>query len=133
MTIVERAAALRPIIEQAAQALDDKVASTSTELFPKLKQDGSLVKAGMRIDWHGTLKRAAVDLWDTEQNSPDNAPTLWEDIAYRDGYRVIPFTITATSAFAKGERGWWGDTLYESLVDANVYTPEQYPAGWTLA
>lgn len=133
MNVIERALMLRPIIEHAAQSLDDKTASTSAELFPLLKQDGSLIKAGTRIDWHGTLKRAAVDLWDTEQNSPDNAPTLWEDIAYRDGYRVIPFTITATSAFAKGERGWWGDTLYESLVDANVYTPEQYPAGWTLA
>ena len=133
MTIIERAYALRPVIEQAAQSLDDKTASTSTELFPKLKQDGSLVKVGTRIDWNGTLKRAAVDLWDTEQNNPDNAPTLWEDIAYRDGYRVIPFTITASAAFAKGEKGWWGDWLYESLVDANVYTPEQYPAGWTFA
>ena len=130
MTIIERAVALRPIIEQAAQALDDKVASTSTELFPKLKQDGSLVKAGMRIDWHGTLKRAAVDLWDTEQNNPDNAPTLWEAIEYKDGYRIIPEVITITSQFAKGERGWWQDALYESLMDGNVYTPVQYPAGW---
>ena len=88
------------------------------------------VPAGTRINWHGTIKRAAVDLWDTETNNPDNAPTLWEDIAYREGYRVIPETITAGTAFAKDELGWWGDVLYKSLIDANVYTPEAYPAGW---
>lgn len=46
------------------------------------------------------------------------------------GYRLIPETITATLAFAKGERGWWNDELYESLLDANVYTPSVNPDGW---
>ena len=124
---------LRPYIEAGAATFDDKTASEVPSLFPKLKQDGSLIKAGTRVDWNGTLKRAAVDLWDTAENNPDNAPTLWEDIAYRDGIRIIPFTITAVQAFAKGERGWWGDFGYESMIDGNVYTPEQYPAGWTLA
>ena len=130
MTIIERAKMLRPIIEQAAQSLDDKTASTSAELFPSLKYDGRLIKAGTRINENGTVLRAAVDLWDTEQNSPENAPTLWEALAYKDGYRIIPEVITVTGWFAKGERGWWEDKLYESLMDANVYTPTQYPAGW---
>ena len=63
-------------------------------------------------------------------NSPDNAPTLWEDILYRDGYRIIPDVITAGTAFALDELGWWGDTLYKSLLDANVWTPEQHASGW---
>lgn len=129
---IARAHALRPVIEQAAQSLDDKTASTAAELFPRLRQDGSLIRAGTRIDWNGMVKRAAVDLWDTEQNNPDNAPTLWSDIAYKQGIRIIPATITVTQAFAKGEQGWWHDEVYESLINANVYTPEQYPAGWTL-
>lgn len=132
MTIIERALMLRPIIEQAAQSLDDKVASTSAELFPSLKYDGSLVKAGTRINWFGVLKQATVDLWDTAENNPVNAPTLWQDIAYKQGIRIIPGVITVTTQFAKGEQGWWHDEVYESLLDANVYTPEQYPAGWTL-
>ena len=36
-------------------------------------------------------------------------------------------------AFSKDELGWWGDVVYRSAMDANVYTPEQYPAGWELA
>ena len=123
---------LRAIIETAAASLDDKMASTAPTLFPRLKQDGSLIKAGTHINYNGSIKRAAVDLWDTEVNNPDNAPTLWEDILYRDGYRIIPDVITAGTAFALDELGWWGDKLYKSLLSANVYTPEQYPNGWEL-
>lgn len=121
---------LRSIVEQAATSLDDKTASTAATLFPRLNGDGALVKAGTRINWNGTVKRAAVDLWDTAENNPDNAPTLWEDLDYKDGYRIIPETITVTTAFAKDECGWWGDVLYRSRVAANVYTPAQYPDNW---
>ena len=123
---------LRAIIETAAASLDDKTASTAPTLFQRLKQDGSLIAAGTRINHNGSIKRAAVDLWDTADNSPDNAPTLWEDILYRDGHRIIPDVITAGTAFALDELGWWGDKLYKSLLSANVYTPEQYPRGWEL-
>lgn len=121
---------LRAIVEQAAASLPDKEASEGAALFPRLTQGGSLVSAGTRINWDGVIKRAAVDLWDTDTNTPDAAPTLWEDIAYRQGYRIIPATITAGTAFAQGECGWWGDTLYRSTIASNVWTPDAYPAGW---
>ena len=132
MSILQEARTIRIIIETAAASLDDKTASTAPTLFPRLRQDSSLIKAGTRINYNGNIKRAAVDLWDTEANNPDNAPTLWEDILYRDGYRIIPDVITAGTAFALDELGWWGDKLYKSLLSANVYTPEQYPNGWEL-
>lgn len=126
-----RAIQLRAVIEQAAQTLDEKTISEAPELCRTLKQDGSLVRAGTRINWSGTIKKAAVDIWDTEANDPDHAPSLWADIAYRDGYRIIPETITVTTAFSKGEKGWWTDgKLYESKVDSNVYTPAQYADNW---
>ena len=121
---------LRSIVEQAATSLDDKTASTAATLFPRLKGNGELVKAGTRINWNSVVKKAAVDLWDTHGNNPDNAPTLWSDITYKDGYRIIPDIITVSTAFALEECGWWGDTLYRSTISNNVWTPEQYSAGW---
>ena len=115
---------------KAAILLDDATASTAPEMFPRLKQDGSLIPAGTRINHDGTIKRAAVNLWDTKENNPDNAPTLWADLSYKDGYRIFPETITVTEAFADGEYGWWNNVLYKSLTDNNVYTPEQYPDNW---
>ena len=124
---------LRSIVELASASLDDKTASTATLLFLRLKADGSLVSAGTRINWNGTIKKASVDLWDSAENNPDNAPALWQDIEYKDGYRIIPDTITVTTAFDKGECGWWNGVLYRSLLDANVYTPAVYPDGWEKA
>lgn len=124
---------LRSIVEQAATSLDDQTASTAATLFPRMKYDGKLIRAGTRINWNGTVKRAAVDLWDTKENNPDNAPNLWANLAYRDGIRIIPEVITVTLAFKKDELGWWGDVLYRSKIDSNVYTPEQYPGNWEKA
>lgn len=128
--IIANAHLVRANIEAAVPSLDDKAASITPELFPALKGVGELVKAGTRINWRGTLKKAAVDLWDTPENTPDAAPTLWADIEYRKGFRIIPQTITVTTAFALDEKGWWGDVLYKSLLDANVWTPAQHAAGW---
>ena len=132
MSYIENARRLRPIVEQAMQSVDDKTASEAAQLFPVLNGGGSLVKSGTRINWNGTVKRAAVDLWDTAENNPDNAPTLWEDLDYKDGYRIIPETITVTTAFAKDECGWWGDVLYKAKNPATVHTPAQYPDGWEV-
>ena len=123
---------VRSAMDKAGILLTDAEASTVIPLYPALKGDGELVQAGTRINWYGQLKRAAVDLWDTEENNPDNAPALWEDINYIDGYRVIPEVITVGLAFSKGEIGWWDGVLYQSLIDANVYTPDAYPAGWEV-
>lgn len=128
----EMVSAMIRTMDKAGAMLDDSQASTVTDLYPSYHTDGSLVKAGSRINWRGVLKRAAVDLWATDENSPDNAPSLWEDINYRDGYRVIPETITVGTAFAKDELGWWEGELYRSLIDANVWTPTAYPAGWEM-
>ena len=132
MSILDTARAMRRVIEQGAAVLDDRTASTAPEALPRLRQDGSLIKAGERINWGGTIKRAAVDLWDQEDQNPDNAPTLWEDVLYKDGYRIIPETITVGLQFSNGEIGWWKGKLYKSLLDANVWTPDAYPRWWEV-
>lgn len=124
---------LRLAIEPTLETIPDEKASRMTDYFPGLKGDGSLIAAGTRINWRGQLKRAAVDLWDKPDSTPDAAPNLWEDIDYKDGVRIIPEIITAGTAFALDELGWWGGILYRSKLAANTYTPEQYPAGWEKA
>lgn len=123
--------ALRRLLQAFVAQADDATASIMPAMSPKLPHNGKLIKAGTRVNVDGVVYKAAVDLWDTEANSPENAPTLWAKLAYRDGYRMIPASITVAEAFSQGERGWWEDKLYESTVDNNVYTPEQYAPNWT--
>ena len=134
----DKAIKLRELIEQAAVSLPDKEASEGAELFPRLTGDGSLVKAGTRINHGGVVKKAAVDLWDTVENDPDHAPTVWVDIDYVDGVRKIPQTdsgiFDAPLAFAEGEDGYSAvdGMIYTSRVNGNVYTPQLVPTNWIL-
>ena len=128
---IERARQFRKSGVAWATTATDAEASTVPSLYEGMKYDGSLIKAGTRINWHDTVVKAAVDLWDNEENNPDNAPTLWAALPYKDGIRIIPEVISVTEAFSKDEKGWWKDEVYTSKVDNNVYTPEQLPDNWT--
>jgi hypothetical protein len=129
MTKTEAKAFVDAFVKMRESATDAQ-ASLAVAVYPTLKSDGALIKVGTRINHNGTIKRAAGDLYDTAQNSPDKAPSLWESIEYKEGYRLISDTITAGTAFSKGECGWWEDKLYKSVLDANVWTPTQNPSGW---
>lgn len=124
--------AKKPYIEMLTENLDDATASTVIPLYPSMRYDGSLIRVGTRINWNGSLKRAAVNLWDREDSNPDKAPNLWEDILYREGYRIIPSVITVGLVFALDEIGWWEDALYRSKRADNAYTPAQDPNNWEL-
>lgn len=130
MNHIEEARNFRKAMTCIASTLDDAKASTVPQIFDGMQYNGKLIKAGTRIRWGNVLKRSTVDIWDTKENNPDNAPTLWNDLLYRDGFRIIPEVITVTLAFSEGECGWWGDKLYRSKVGGNVYTPAVYPGNW---
>lgn len=132
MTREEAFDRLHTVIATGREKVDDKTASIAPELYGTLQEDGLLISQGTRINWSGILKKAAVDLWDRPENNPDNAPALWVDILYRNGYRMIPEIITVTEAFEEGECGWWNGELYRSKVNANVFTPAVYPDHWEL-
>ena len=129
---------LRAIVEQASASLDDQTASMGAALFPRMKYGGELIKTGTRINWQGKVKKAAVDLWDREENNPESAPTLWADVDYVDGVRRIPETVSGifdtAQQFAEGEEGYsTADGLvYVSLVNGNVYTPQLVPSNWRV-
>lgn len=134
----EKAKKIRALVVKGSVALSDAEVSTAPEVLRVLAKDGSLVKAGERINWNGDVKRAKVALWDTAVNAPDAAPDLWDDIEYKDGIRKIPVTdsgiFDATLAFSEGEEGYStvDELVYVSRVNGNVYTPQLVPGNWVL-
>ena len=131
---IERARQFRKSGIAWAKDLPDNEASTVPSLYEGMKYDGKLIAAGTRISWGDKLMKAAVDLWDNEENNPDNVPELWEELKYKDGIRIIPTEITVTAAFSEGELGYWekDESIYKSKVNGNVFTPVQYPDNWEL-
>lgn len=116
--------------------IDNATAGRMVDCFPTRAEycgEGELIPALTRIrdDKDATvIWRANVDLWNTTENSPENAPTLWDRIEYHNGIRIIPDTITATLAWKLGELGYRDGHVYKSGMDGNTYLPGTTGALW---
>ena len=62
---------------------------------------------------------------------PDTASTLYVKIGLDEqGYPVWSKPSGAHDAYNKGDTVDYNGKLYESLIDGNIYSPDEYPAGW---
>lgn len=125
--ILVRMSAARKLRETAT----DADASLVIGIYSTMKCDGSLIRVGTRIRFGDKLYRARVDLWDTAEYTPDAVPLLWDEVLYKNGHRIIT-NITAENPFANGDKGWYNGVLYQSKLDNNVWTPDEFPAGWVI-
>jgi hypothetical protein len=65
--------------------------------------------------------------------TPDKATSLYDAIGLDDsGHPVWSQPTGAHDAYNKGDIVNFNGTLYQSLIDGNVYSPEAYPAGWVI-
>ena len=64
---------------------------------------------------------------------PDATPSLYEPIGLNaEGYPVWSKPSGAHDAYNTGDIVDYNGTLYQSTIDGNVYSPEEYPAGWVV-
>lgn len=62
---------------------------------------------------------------------PDEAVSLYKKIGVtEDGYPEWVQPLGASDAYNKGDVVSYNGVLYESLIDGNVWSPVDYPAGW---
>lgn len=63
--------------------------------------------------------------------TPDNTKSLYSPVGLTDeGYPVWSRPTGAHDAYNKGDIVDYNGTLYKSLIDGNVYSPDEYPQGW---
>lgn len=63
---------------------------------------------------------------------PEELPAQWGFKWSTDPAHAKPFIAMATSPYMIGECCTWEDAVYKSLIDNNVYSPADYPAGWEI-
>ena len=64
---------------------------------------------------------------------PDATPALYVAIGLDDsGFPVWSQPTGAHDAYNNGDIVDYNGTLYQSLIDGNVYSPDAYPAGWAV-
>ena len=65
--------------------------------------------------------------------TPNVAPGLFVAIGLdENGYPVWSQPTGAHDAYNTGDIVDYNGTLYRSLIDGNVYSPDAYPAGWEI-
>lgn len=64
---------------------------------------------------------------------PDIVSSLYNAIGLDEkGYPVWSQPTGAHDAYNKGDIVDYNSTLYQSLINGNVYSPDAYPAGWVI-
>ena len=65
--------------------------------------------------------------------TPDTAASLYKKIGVTDeGFPEWVQPLGASDAYNTGDIVSYNGTLYESIIDGNVWDPVSYPAGWRV-
>jgi hypothetical protein len=63
--------------------------------------------------------------------TPDNSPSLYDAIGLNEsGYPVWSKPTGAHDAYNKGDIVDYNGALYKSVIDGNIWSPDEYPQGW---
>ena len=128
MTLTERARELRPYIEKAATNLTDEDALQAVELFPQWVT-GHAYAVDERLQYKNVLYRVVQAHTSQADWTPDITPALFVVVSLDEWPEFVQPT-GAHDAYKKGDKVTFNGKHYISLIDANVYSPAAYPAGW---
>ena len=128
MTYTERARALRPKKKKAAISLTDEDALQAVELFPQWVVEHAYV-VGERLQYNGVLYRVVQAHTSQADWTPDITPALFVVVSLDEWPEFVQPT-GVHDAYNKGDKVTFNGKHYISLIDANVYSPAAYPAGW---
>jgi hypothetical protein len=116
----------------AAESLSDEQVAAVTAAFPAWSGDGVKVAVGdLRVD-EGVLYRCVQAHVTQDDWTPDKVPALWTPVRKVAGAAPDEWVqpVGASDAYRKGDRVLFQGATYESVIDANTWSPAAYPAGW---
>lgn len=128
----------RRALQMFAQSLTSEQAMEIATVYPKYEV-GKTYAAGEYVTY-GTNDVGDPQLYkivqahtSQEDWMPAAASTLYEPVGLNEsGYPVWSKPSGAHDAYNIGDIVDYSGTLYKSLIDGNVYSPDEYPAGWEL-
>ena len=111
----------------------DEDAYTMRYLYPEWLGNGLIYKTNDRLMYNDKFYKVLQDHTSQSDWTPDTASSLYVEIADPSNeYPEFKQPTGAHDAYAKGSKITFEGKHYISLIDANVYSPTAYPAGWQL-
>ena len=138
MNKLQAAEQLRKALQMFAQSLSEERAMEVVAVFDAWKVNkpyavGDYLTYGTNGVGDPQLYKVVQAHTSQADWTPDKTPALYVAIGLDDsGYPVWSQPTGAHDAYNKGDIVNYNDTLYKSLIDGNIYSPDVYPAGWTV-
>ena len=138
MTVIEQAEAIREAMDTAGALLDEEMALECVRLY-RSWETGRTYKVDEYLTYGqngvGDPQLYKVVQAHTSQAdwTPDITPALYDAIGLDDsGYPVWSRPTGAHDAYNVGDIVNYNGTLYESTINGNTWSPDEYPAGWKV-
>lgn len=138
MDKLQAAEQMRKALQMFAQTLTDDEAMEIATLYPayaigKSYKANELITCGENAVGDPQLYRVVSAHTSQADWMPDVTPALYTPIGLtEEGYPVWSRPTGAHDAYNTGDIVEYNGALYETLIDGNVYSPDEYPAGWTI-
>ena len=128
----------RRALQMFAASLNDEQAMEVATIYDPWEIDkaytmGEFLTYGVNSVGDPQLYKVVQDHTSQADWRPDVAASLYVAIGLDEkGYPVWSQPTGAHDAYNTGDIVDYNGTLYKSLIDGNVYSPEAYPAGWEV-
>lgn len=112
---------------------NDTQAYAMRYLYPTWNGNGIAYKKDERLMYEDKFYKVLQDHTSQADWLPSTASSLYVEIANPSvEYSEFKQPTGAHDAYAKGDKVTFKGKKYISLIDANVYSPTDYPTGWSL-
>ena len=138
MNKLQRAEQLRRAFQMFASSLTDEQALEVATVYPawrsgKAYATGEFVTYGVNDVGDPQLYKVVKAHTSQEDWTPSLTPSLFSAIGLnKNGYPVWSKPSGAHDAYNAGDIVDYNGKLYKSLINGNVYSPDEYPSGWEV-
>ena len=119
---------VRAAMDAAGAQLDDAAALDAMAIYPAW-EIGAAYAANDRRRYGACLYKCVQAHTSQADWAPDATPALWVKVSVEEWPEFVQPT-GAHDAYNTGDKVTYNGKRYISLIDANVYSPDAYPAGW---
>lgn len=110
--------------------IEDGVAYYVPELFSVWDGNSVEYKKDDRVTYNNVLYKVLQDHTSQETWTPTDAPSLFVKVLTSSESILEWEQPSANNAYMKGDRVIYNNSIYESLIDNNVWKPDEYADGW---
>ena len=127
----KNASEIRSALDEILEVIPDEEIKKVMVLFPNWKE-GVKYNVGERVRFNETIYKVLQEHVSQADWTPEFATSLFANLLIDEETNKVQEWIQpdSTNGYMIGNQVFFEGILYESLIDNNVWSPAEYPAGW---